>query len=105
MLLPCAAGHRCGGKVGILLLDFHFSTAHQFFFFGSVRNANLTAVGAVEMWESRRLCEISKAEWKQWEACRSLSTVSTRRHFHNARSRLRRLHQLRLGNAIAQQNR
>jgi hypothetical protein len=25
--LPCAAGYRCGGKVGILLSDFHFSTA------------------------------------------------------------------------------
>jgi hypothetical protein len=48
-------------------------------------NANQTVVGAVEMWESRRLCEISKAAWKRWEACRSLSIVSTRRHFHNAR--------------------
>src|ERR1051325_11195810 len=26
--LPCAAGCRGGGKVEILLLDFHFSTAH-----------------------------------------------------------------------------
>src|SRR5574341_1610716 len=35
-----------GGKVEILLLDFHFSTAF--------------VVGAVGMWESRCLCEISK---------------------------------------------
>src|SRR5579871_6042086 len=27
--LPCAAGYRGGGKVGILGLDFHFSTAQQ----------------------------------------------------------------------------
>jgi len=43
----------------------------------------------VEMWESRRVCEISKAVWKWWEACCSLSTISTRRHFHNARFILR----------------
>src|SRR5579863_4650716 len=29
---PCAAGILGGGKVGILLLDFHFSTAHSFCF-------------------------------------------------------------------------
>ena len=27
---PCAAGILGGGKVGILRLDFHFSTAHSF---------------------------------------------------------------------------
>src|SRR5450432_85541 len=27
-LVPCAAGCRGGGKVGILFLDFHFSTVH-----------------------------------------------------------------------------
>jgi hypothetical protein len=27
---PCAAGILGGGKVGILVLDFHFSTAHSF---------------------------------------------------------------------------
>src|SRR3954451_21718961 len=27
---PCAAGILGGGKVGILSLDFHFSTAHRF---------------------------------------------------------------------------
>jgi hypothetical protein len=29
---PCAAGILGGGKVGILVLDFHFSTAHSFSF-------------------------------------------------------------------------
>lgn len=76
--------------MGILFLDFHFPTAHHFFRFRSVWNANrAVAVGAVEMWESRRVCEISKAVWKWWEACCSLSTISTRRHFHNARFILR----------------
>ena len=32
--LPCAAGFRGCGKVGILVLDFHFSTALSFLFSG-----------------------------------------------------------------------
>src|ERR1700692_2318929 len=74
---PSLCRYRCGGKVGILFLDFQFSTAHQFFCFGSVLNANPAVVGAVEMWESRCLCEIPKAAWERWEACRWLSIVST----------------------------
>ena len=87
--------------MGILFLDFQFSTAHQFFCFRSVRNANqAVVVGAVEMWESRRVCEISKAAWKWWEARRSLST---RRHFHNARYIFcADLHHFPFGNSFAQ---
>src|ERR1039457_2791686 len=91
MLLPCGPC-RCGGKVGILLLDFQFFTADQFFCFRSVRNANqAVVVGAVEMWESRRPCEIPKAAGKRGGAGRSLFPLSTprpfppRRHFHSAR--------------------
>jgi hypothetical protein len=90
--------------VGILFLDFQFSTAHPFFCFRSVWKANqAVVVGAVEMWESRRPCEISKAAWKWWEARRSLSTISTRRHFHNARYIFRAdLHHFPFGNPFAQ---
>jgi RNA polymerase sigma factor (TIGR02999 family) len=72
--------------VGILLLDFHFSTAHQFFCFRSALNASQTVAGAVEMWESRRLCEISKAAWKRWEAAEGKSKTG-----HGRGKELRRI--------------
>jgi hypothetical protein len=55
---------RGGGKVGNLLLVFHFSIA--------------LAAGAVEMWESRLpLARFPRGSWKEWEACSWLSTLST----------------------------
>jgi hypothetical protein len=55
---------RGGGKVGNLLLVFHFSIA--------------LVVGAVEMWESRLpLARFPRGSWKEWEACFWLPTVST----------------------------
>jgi hypothetical protein len=33
--------------------------------------------GAVGMWESRAVCEISKGRWKAWESCFCFSTLST----------------------------
>src|SRR5579872_863857 len=82
---PCAAGHRCGGKVGILLLDFHFPTAHQFFFFSFVRNANLTVVGAVEMWNLAAFARFQSGVENCGKHAVRLPLFSTRRHFHNAR--------------------
>ena len=59
--LPCAAGCRGCGKVGILLLDFHFSIIPtKRFFLPGFQFVIPVAAGAVGMWESRRLCEISK---------------------------------------------
>ena len=33
--------------------------------------------GAVEMWKSRRVCEISKGRWKGWKTCLWFSRLST----------------------------
>jgi len=78
--VPCAAGHRGGGKVGILLLDFHFSTAHSQRILSGLGLASERgmAAGAVEMWKSRAVCEISKGSW---ETRRSLLLAS--RVFHS----------------------
>ena len=51
---PCAAGILGGGKVGILVLDFHFSTAHSFssfLIFLAYKQQQTTGV-------FRRLCEM-----------------------------------------------
>jgi hypothetical protein len=53
-----------GGKVGNLLLVFHFSIR--------------LAVGAVEMWESRLpLARFPRGSWEAWETCFWFSTLST----------------------------
>ena len=56
--------NRGGGKVGNLLLVFHFSTAF--------------VAGAAGMWKSRRLlARFPRGSWEVWEACPWLSTLST----------------------------
>ena len=59
---------RRGGKVGILSLDFHFSTA--------------VAVGAVGMWESR-LLRFPRAVGNDGKPAFRFSSFSIVRHFHS----------------------
>src|SRR5712691_11282774 len=80
VFLLAAAGCRGGGKVGILLLDFHFSTAHTSRFFSCLLFClkHVRLAGAVEMWESRLpSARFPRGSWKEWEACLWLSTLST----------------------------
>jgi hypothetical protein len=77
-LLPCAAGSFRGcGKVGILLLDFHFSMARCSSAFPGFFGERGEAVEPVGMWKSRRLCEISKERWEGWKTCFWFSRLSS----------------------------
>ena len=85
-LVPCAAGHRGGGKVGILSLDFHFSRARRFSFawpwvWWARRRTRRRSCGNVGI--SRRWRDF-QGLWKGWEACLWLSTLSIARHFHSS---------------------
>ena len=62
------AAPRGGGKVGNLLLVFHFSTAHKLNDVLLPNNGDRPVVGAVGMWESRGVCEISKGLWERVES-------------------------------------
>jgi hypothetical protein len=55
--------------VGILVLDFHFSTAHTSRFFSCLLFClkQVRLAGAVEMWESRLLLTgFPRVSWKGW---------------------------------------
>src|SRR6266542_3452451 len=89
VFLLAAAGCRGGGKVGILVLDFHFSIAHTSRFFPCLRFClkQVSTAGAVEMWKSRLpSARFPRARGKSGKPAFWLSTLSTARHFHSSLS-------------------
>lgn len=84
--LPCAAGYRLGGKVGILGLNFHFSSEHIWSNSSAVWRLEHGAivVAAVEMWKS---CgSISKGCGRGGKPGVGFPPRPPARHFHRRHS-------------------
>ena len=66
--------------MGILLLDFHFSTASLNLLPGFLAPENSRGGGTVGI--SRTLRD-SQGRWEGWKTCLRFSRLSTARHFHS----------------------